>query len=162
MRHRFFLLCIGVAACFAVLVSLSAPCAAAAEPSAKPLVDRPIPAADRTTRVMIVHEGSDVVGTKLAFHLKNVFNTSSLFTLTETKGSRLKVYLSSVAEFPSRPGIASAYSVVWAFSQSEGTLDFLLARDVGLVSPDDVDALVTKIAERTDGLAARYAYLFTK
>jgi hypothetical protein len=159
MKYRFCILCAVV--CCAML-TVAAPYAAAAEQAAKPLADRPIRTADRTTSVAVVHEGSDVVGTRVAFQLKNVFNTSSLFTLAEKDGPKLKVYLSTLAEFPSRPGIASAYSVVWVFSQSEGTLGFLLARDVGLVSPDDVDGLVTKLAERTDGIAARYAYLFTK
>ncbi|MCC8193718.1 MAG: hypothetical protein LIP28_03630 [Deltaproteobacteria bacterium] len=130
---------------------------------ANPVADKPaVIQADRTTAVMVEHEGTDTLGAKLAFQLKGTFNTSSLFTLTEKDGPKIKVLLSTTAEFPSRPHIASAYSVTWAFSQADGTLSFLLAREVGLVVPEDLDSLVATLAERTDGMAAKYAYLFAK
>lgn len=119
-------------------------------------------AVDRSTPVVVEHEGTDTLGAKLAFQLKGTFNASSLFTLTAKDEPKIKVLVSTVAEFPSRPHIASAYSVVWVFSQAEGTLGFLMERDVGLVSGDDIDALVAKIAERTDGVAAKYGFLFSK
>ena len=117
---------------------------------------------DRTTAVLVEHEGTDTLGAKLAFQLKETFNTSSLFTLTGKDGPKIKVYLSTAAEFPARPHIASAYSVVWAFSQADGTLSFLLAHDVGFVFAEELGGLVAKLAERTDGIAAKYAYLFAK
>ena len=46
------------------------------------------------------------------------------------------------------------------FSQSENNLGYLLARDLGAVSADEVDALTNKLVERTDGLAVKYRYLF--
>lgn len=135
----------------------------AAPAAAKPVADKPVNVQiDRTTAVMVEHEGTDTLGAKFAFQLKGMFNTSSLFTLTEKDAPKIKVFIASTAEFPSRPNIASAYSVVWAFSQAEGTLSFLLAREVGLVTAEELDSLVAKTAERTDGIAAKYAYLFAK
>lgn len=138
------------------------PAFAAESAASKPPVDKPAAQADRTTAIAVEHEGTDPVGAKLAFQLKNLFNTSSLFTLTEKDGPKIKIYLTSAPEFAGRPGIASAYSVIWAFSQAEGTLSFLLAREVGVVAAEDVDGLVAKLAEKTDGVAVKYKYLFNK
>lgn len=150
----------------AVLLCFASPVHAAsnAQPTAAPPVaDKPMDVkVDRTTAVMVEHEGTDTLGAKLSFHLKGLFNTSSLFTLSDKDTPKLKVFIATVEEFPGRPNIASAYSIVWAFSQAEGTLSFLLAREVGLATAEELDALVAKIAERTDGIAAKYAYLFAK
>ena len=128
-----------------------------------PVADKPVAVqVDRSTAVMVEHEGTDTLGAKFAFQLKGAFNTSSLFTLTELDAPKLKVFITTAAEFPSRPQIASVYSIAWAFSQAEGTLSFLLAREVGVVSAEEVDFLVARTAERTDGFAAKYAYLFAK
>ena len=154
--------CLAVAAllCFASPVHA----ATNAQPAAaNPVADKPVDVkVDRTTAVMVEHEGTDTLGAKFAFQLKGLFNTSSLFTLSEKDVPKLKVFISTVEEFPGRPNIASAYSIVWAFSQAEGTLSFLLAREVGLATAEELDALVAKTAERTDGIAAKYAYLFAK
>ena len=153
---RFFLVFL-----FAALL-LTAHVALAATPQApgKPVADKPAVTADRSTAVAVDHEGTDTLGAKMAFQLKGVFNSSSLFTLSEKDGPKIKVLLSTVAEFPSRPNLASAYAVVWVFSQADGTLSFTLARDVGVVTAEDLDALVAKLAERTDGVAVKYGYLF--
>ena len=157
-RTIFFCLSLALLACFAL------PAAAAQQtPPAKPVADNPAPQkADRTTAVMVAHEGTDTLGAKFAFQLKEAFNTSSLFTLTENDAPKFKIFISTVAEFPSRPNIASAYSIVWTFSQAEGTLSFLLAREVGLVTAEELDALVAKTAQSTDGIAAKYLYLLAK
>ncbi len=166
MRKRhivFFGMMAVLAAFFAFPVCAAQQEAGAQPPAVAPVADKPAAAqVDRTTAVMVEHEGTDTLGAKLAFQLKGTFNTSSLFTLTEKDTPKIKVVIASTAEFPSRPSIASVYSVVWAFSQAEGTLSFLLARDVGLVTAEELDGLVASIAERTDGIAAKYAYLFTK
>ena len=145
---------------FAFPVSAAQPGDSPAAPQS--VADKPVTQPDRTTAVMVEHEGTDTLGAKLAFQLKGLFNTSSLFTLTGKDVSKIKVFLTTTAEFPSRPHIASVYSVTWTFSQAEGTLSFLLTRDVGLVTPEELDSLVATIAERTDGIAAKYAYLFSK
>lgn len=165
MRYaRMFLFSLAVMTlCFAASPVARAASSAAQPVAGAPVADKPVAVqADRTTAVMVEHEGTDTLGAKFAFQLKGAFNTSSLFTLSEKDAPKLKVFITTTAEFPSRPNIASAYSIVWAFSQAEGTLSFLLARDVGLVSAEELDSLVAKTAERTDGFAAKYAYLFTK
>lgn len=147
-----------------VAALLAAPAVFAAETAApKPVADKPVVSnTERTTSVAVEHDGTDTLGAKLSFQLKGAFNGSSLFTLTDKDVPKLKVVITTAAEFPSRPNIASVYGVVWAFSQAEGTLSFLLAREVGVVNAEDLDGLVAKIAERTDGIAARYNYLFKK
>ena len=155
-----FVLMAVTALCF---VSPAAAVTAEQPAAAKPVADTPAPVkADRTTAVMVEHEGTDTLGAKFAFQLKGTFNTSSLFTLSEKDAPKIKVLIATTAEFPSRPNIASAYSIIWAFSQAEGTLNFLLAREVGLATAEELDSLVAKTAERTDGIAAKYAYLFSK
>ena len=39
-------------------------------------------------------------------------------------------------------------------------LGYLLARDLGTASVEDVDGLVDKLVERTDGIAAKYSSLW--
>lgn len=159
-RHIMTRLTYGI---FLLFACIAAPLSAqAADAPTRPMADKPEAATSRTTRVAITHEGTDTLGTKLAFEVKNTFNTSSLFSLSEKSEPKIRLYLSTVAEFPSRPGIGSAYGAVWVFSQSDNTLGFLLARETGLVTPDELPGLVVKLAERTDGIAARYGYLFTK
>ncbi|MDL2209434.1 hypothetical protein LJC26_01330 [Desulfovibrio sp. OttesenSCG-928-O18] len=158
-RLRFLFRVVAIVAVFCI-----SPSAFAAQPTVgSPVADKPANVkVDRTTAVMVEHEGTDTLGAKLAFQLKGTFNASSLFTLTEKDAPKLKVLLSTAEEFPSRPNIASIYSLTWAFSQGEGTLSFLLAREVGLITAEELDALILKIAERTDGIAAKYSYLFSK
>ena len=149
--------------CFAAPLAGQAANPGAQPAAVAPVADKPVAVqADRTTEVMVEHEGIDTLGAQFAFQLKGAFNTSSLFTLSEKDIPKIKVFITTTAEFPSRPHIASAYSIVWAFSQAEGTLSFLLAREVGLVTAEELDSLVAKSAERTDGFAAKYAYLFAK
>lgn len=90
-----------------------------------------------------------------------MLNSSNLFSLTEKDTPKIRLLISTVSEFPSRPGLGSAYSVVWVFSQSEATLRHFLMREVGVLTPDEVNDLAAKIVERTDGLAVRYGYLFS-
>lgn len=148
-----------------MLFALSASCMAAENgasksPAAASLPDLPATDGDRTTAVAVEYEGTDSLGARLALRLKEHFNTASLFTLTEKDVPKIRVLLSTQAEFPSRPNVGSAYAVVWVFSQSEGTLRHYLAREIGLMTAEDVDALALKIVERTDGLGVKYGYLF--
>lgn len=133
---------------------------AAETPSAASLPDTPAVAPDRATAVAVEYEGNDSIGSRLALRLKEHFNTATLFALTEKDVPKIRVLLSSVPEFPGRPGVGSAYSVVWVFSQSEGTLRHYLAREVGVLTSEEVDALANKLVERTDGLGVKYGYLF--
>ena len=68
--------------------------------------------------------------------------------------------LETRAEFPDRPGVGSVYSVCWVFKQGKGYLGYLLARELGTVNYEEVDGLVDRLVERTDGIAAKYSSLW--
>jgi len=38
-------------------------------------------------------------------------------------------------------------------------MEYYLVRDLGVVTPDTVDEVVSRIISRTEGVAARYGYL---
>lgn len=147
----------------ALTLALAAPALAAA-PAApapgKPTPDTPAKVTSRQTQINIVHEGSDSVGARLSTRLKELFNASNLFQLNEKDAPKMRILLNTQAEFSERPGVGSIYSIIWVFSQSENHLGYLLARDLGTLSPDEVDNLAAKIVERTDGIAVKYGYLF--
>jgi hypothetical protein len=132
--------------------------ALAAEAASVP--DKPTQAVERRTPIAVEHEGTDSTGARLATCIKEAFNSSNLFLLTEKDSPKIRLLLSTVAEFPSRSGLGSAYAAVWVFSQSEATLRHYLLREVGVITPDEVNDLAAKLKERTDGLAIRYGYLF--
>ena len=136
------------------------PALAAGAPKRKtPLPDTPKPITERNTPIAVEFEGTDSLGSRLTTRVKEVFNASNLFSLTDKDTPKLRLLISSTPEFPSRPGVGSAYSVVWVFSQSEATLRHYLTREVGVLTPDEVNDVAAKLIERTDALAARYGYL---
>ncbi len=150
-----------IAFALSLLLAMAMP-AFAAEEKAKEIADKPAKVLDRSTPITIEHEGSDSLGAALNMRLKERFNESNLFSLQEKDMPKFRILLSTVPEFEDRPYVGSAYSVVWVFSQSDGTLRHYISREVGVLTPADIDALVTKILEKSDGLAVRYAYLFPK
>lgn len=152
-------MCMLVAAlCLAAAFALPA---LAADPKDKAAVpDKPAQAAQRSTPVAVEFEGTDSIGSRLATRVRELFNGSNLFSLTDKDMPKIRLLISTKAEFPSRPGVGSVYSVVWVFSQSESILRHFLVREVGVLTPDEVDDLAAKLVERTDGLAVRYGYLF--
>ena len=108
-------------------------------------------------------DGSDSIGARLGMRLKERFNQSSLFTLNDDEDKdvpKLYLMLDTKPEFPGRPTVGSIYAVSWVFKQGKGYLGYLLARDLGAVGAEDIDALVDKLAERTDGIAAKYSSLW--
>jgi len=127
---------------------------------AKAQQDTPAKVDTRNTAVAVVHEGVDSIGARLAMRLKEKFNGSNLFKLEEKDQPKIRLLLNTMEEFPSREGVGSVYSITWAFSQSEGHLAYLLARDVGVLTMEKVDALADSLLERTDGIGVRYGYLF--
>ncbi len=131
----------------------------ATKPVSTTLPDKPIPITERNTPISVEFEGTDSLGSRLTTRLKEVFNASNLFSLTEKDTPKLRVLISTTPEFPSRPGVGSAYAVVWVFSQSEETLRHYLDREVGLITPDEINAVADRLIERTDALAVRYGYL---
>lgn len=113
-----------------------------------------------TTPVAVVHGNVDQLGTRLAFHLKELFNTSSLFTLTSGDKPMIKVMVTTKPEFPGRPQVGSVYSAVWIFSSGENVLTHYLANEAGTVDNTTVDATAEALAATTAAVAEKYAYLF--
>lgn len=137
---------------------------AAPEPQpGQPVQDLPQKIVDRSTAVNVLLEGSDAIGSRLATRLRERFNQSGLFKLNsqdEKAEPELRLLINTAPEFPSRPNFGSIYGVCWVFSQGKGYLPYLLAREVGVVNADDIDALIDKLVERTDGIAAKYSNLW--
>lgn len=137
--------------------------AATAPQAGKPVEDLPQQMPDRTTMVTVLLDGTDSLGSRLTTKLKERFNQSSLFRLNsdeERDAPELRLLLNTAPEFASRPSVGSVYGVCWVFSQGKGYLGYLLAREVGTVNADDMDSLVDKLVERTDGIAAKYSNLW--
>lgn len=153
-----------VALMWATPIFAAAPAPAPVTPQAgKPVEDMPKQLADRFTLISVVLDGTDSLGARLSTRLKERFNQSSLFRLNPAEDKdtpELRLLLNTAPEFPGRPSVGSVYGVCWVFSQGKGYLGYLLAREVGTVSADDMDALVDKLVERTDGIAAKYSNLW--
>jgi hypothetical protein len=146
------------------LILALSPCAAPAAEAAAPasVPDKPAKVTERRTPIAVEHEGTDSLGAQLSTRLKEAFNGSNLFLLTEKDGPKIRLLLSTVSEFPEpRAGLGSAYAAIWVFSQSEATLRHFLVREVGVITPDKINELAAKLVESTDRLAVRYGYLFS-
>lgn len=120
--------------------------------------DKPL---DRVTTVGVQLDGTDSIGSRLGMRLKERFNQSNLFTLRSEDGEGVRIWLQikTMPEFPGRPAAGSVWSVCWVFSQGKGYLRYLLSQEIGTVTADEIDQLVDKLVERTDGIAARYSNL---
>ena len=152
----------GILALICVL-AVAGMAAAATPQTGKPVQDKPEKGADRVTVVSVSVEGTDSIGARLGTSLKERFNKSSLFTLNDDEEKdqpKLYVMLETRAEFPDRPGVGSVYSVCWVFKQGKGYLGYLLARELGTVNYEEVNGLVDRLVERTDGIAAKYSSLW--
>lgn len=126
----------------------------------KAVADKPAKTSERRTTIAVIHEGTDSIGARLSNRLKETFNASNLFALNDKDAPKIRLLLTTQPEFSTRPGVGSVYSAVWIFSQSDAHLGYLLAREVGTLSMEDVDNLVHQMVERTDGIAVKYSYLF--
>lgn len=149
-------------ALFGCLLAFSPFPAQGAQPAPVAVEDAPLKTAGRNTVIRVETEGTDSIGARLATRLKERFNQSSLFSLSgedEKDTPELRLLLNTVPEFPGRPGIGSVYGVCWVLSPGKGYLGHLLGREIGTVNSEDMDALVDKLVERTDGIAAKYANL---
>ena len=138
--------------------------AAAPTPQPGKLVqDQPIQTAARSTGIRVITDGNDSLGARLSTKLKERFNQSSLFQLNNEEDKdepELRFLLTTEPEFPARPQIGSIYGICWVFSQGKGYLGYLLAREIGTFTAEDIDGLVDKLVERTDGIAAKYGNLW--
>ena len=145
--------------CAALFCTMNAISVAAAERS---LPDTPLQVMQRSNPITVEHDGADALGARLATRLKEGFNSSNLFKLEAKDTPKFRILISSESEFSDRPSIGSAYAVVWVFSLSDSTLRHYLAREVGILTPDNLDDLAARLIESTDNLAVRYSYLFPK
>lgn len=156
------LICIAFAAIPAFAEEAPKP-ANAAQPAAQPAApkaDTPAVIASRTTPIFVEQKGADNLGSMLAFELKSACNTSSLFKMTGDDVPKITVMITTMSEFTDRPKIGSVYSVVWVFSENSNNLKYYLAQDTGIVTVDNVSALATSVANKTDQIALQYGYLF--
>ncbi len=133
--------------------------AAEAPKAGQAKVNSPAKLEMRSTQVSVSHEGVDTIGIQLATRLKELFNASNLFQLNEENAPKIRLVLTSKAEFNERPHVGSVYSLLWVFSQSDSHLGYLLAQEVDVLSGEDVDDIATKIVNRTDGISVKYGYL---
>jgi hypothetical protein len=125
---------------------------------------RPAPEAaqsdDDALPVSVEHVGDDPLGLRLAFTLKERFAASPLFRLVEGDAKKLRVRIETQSEFPSRPNLATVYSLVWQYVEGPQTLPYFLDARLGLAGAEDVYATAQAIAGRTDRIASQYGYLF--
>lgn len=112
---------------------------------------------ERRTPVLVEFEGNDSIGTALFTRLQDKVNSTN--PAAPQREAKFRILLSTAAEFPSRPGVGSVYAVVWTLALSEGSMEYYLVRDLGVVTPDTIDEVVARILSRTEGVAARYGYL---
>ena len=126
-----------------LMLALTAPAVQAATPQAgAPKADKPAKVDARSTPVWVELEGTDSIGARLGMRLKEAFNGSNLFSLTDKDMPKMRLLVSTQSEFPGRPGVGSVYSICWTFTQGEGYLGYLLAREVGTLTYEEIDALV--------------------
>lgn len=114
------------------------------------------------TPIAVVHEGTDSLGAKLSYQLKEIFNAGTLFALNDKDEPKLQLIISTASEFPSRPGVGSVYSVVWLYTERSNVLSSYLAHEVGAFSAEKLAELADSLAARTSGLAAKHSYIFKK
>lgn len=114
------------------------------------------------TPIDVELEGTDTLGAKLAFQLKEQLNGGTLFNLTSQERPKIKIMLSTATEFSSRPEAGSVYAVVWLYYEKPTAFNSYLAREVGVITSGNVEDLAIRLAERTAGLAAKYSYIFEK
>lgn len=135
--------------------------AAADTPAARQMDGRTAIKANATP-IAVAHEGTDSLGAKLSYQLKEIFNSGTLFALNDKDEPKLQLVISTASEFPSRPGVGSVYSVVWLYTERSSVLSNYLAHEVGAFSADTLQELAERLAERTSGLAAKHSYIFRK
>lgn len=131
-------------------VCIAAPALAAADSDAPRKLERRTP-------VVVEFEGSDAIGTQLFTVLQEKLNSTN--PAAPQREAKFRILLSTASEFPSRPGVGSVYAAVWTLALSEGSMEYYLVRDLGVVTPDTVEQVAARILSRTDGVSARYGYL---
>lgn len=114
------------------------------------------------TSIAVEHKGTDTIGIRLAYQLKEIFNASTLFALNDKDAPKLIMLITTESEFPDRPSAGSIYSVIWVYSEGSNMLGSYLAHEIGVATRDEPADLAARLAERSSGLAARHSYIFKK
>ncbi len=103
--------------------------------------------------------GTDPLGQKLAFLLKENFNKSSFFIPAGKKEKRIILRVDTLNEFSGRPGLSSVYVFTWLFSESEETIPYFLENVIGTLRASEMEECVQKILVQTTSLMEKFDYL---
>ncbi|WP_027367829.1 hypothetical protein [Desulfocurvibacter africanus] len=125
---------------------------------------RAVPEAEKESSpripVIVEHAGSDPIGIRLAFALKETFGKSTLFRLAVGEEKKITLRMATKAEFTDRPGLASGWAVIWLFTEQSDVLGFYLESDLGFTGREDLGDVAVSVASRTEEIAKRFSYLF--
>lgn len=153
-----------VAFCIALLLLLAAGASAQSpsrqRPGTTPRAAEPVEESGPRIPVNVEHIGSDPVGARLAFSLKEVFGKSPLFRAASGDEKKITVRVTTKAEFADRPGLASGWSAIWLFSEQSDVLGFYLESELGFTGRDEAPDVAVSLASRTEEVAKRFSYLF--
>jgi hypothetical protein len=122
--------------------------------------DEKKPASGKRSPIVVEHTGSDPVGLKLAYVVKEMVNNSNLFTLTTKDEKKIVLVLATKEEFADRPKLASVYGLCWLYSAKDGSLRYYLANASGVVDAQSVEDAAQAILSKTSATADSFAYLF--
>lgn len=109
--------------------------------------------------VLVEHLGTDPVGMRLALHLKETFQKSSLFRLAGPEEKHFNLRLVTRPQFTERPFLGSAYVLVWRYVESREVLAYFLGERLGFVDADVVAQEAEVLVAETDRIKGRYGYL---
>jgi len=109
--------------------------------------------------VLIEHDGTDPVGLRLAFYLKETFQKSSLFRLAGPEEKHFSLRLVTREQFRDRPYLGSVYALVWRYVESREVLAYSLGERLGFADADAVAQEAEVIAAETDRIKGRFGYL---
>jgi hypothetical protein len=150
------------AAAALVLLLLVPSAGPAQEEAPKNIPDTPTDVTEETrkTPVSVAHLGSDNIGSRLTFHLKELLAKSELFSLSIEDEKKVRLEVRSMQEFEERPNTTSVVALAWLYSENEGTLKYYLDGEVMLIHSATVREQAEEIMAHTQTLSAKYGYLF--
>jgi len=128
-------------------------------PAKQPQPAQPNPG-QRRIPVAVEHKGTDEVGARLVYNLKNFFNSSSLFRLAGKEDKKIKILIMTKEEFSGRPNMSSVYSIVWVFFDNPANLQYYLDDGVGFVHSASVKETAEGLAAKTEKVGSQYSYLY--
>ncbi|WP_052812720.1 hypothetical protein [Desulfonatronum thioautotrophicum] len=131
-----------------------------AQPRQAPETQEPPRAEDaQGIPVLVEHQGTDPVGMRLALHLKETLQKSSLFRLAGPEEKHFSLRLVTRPQFADRPYLGSAYVLVWRYVESREVLAYFLGERLGFVDADVVAQEAEVLVAETDRIKGRYGYL---